>query len=35
MGPQEISTAKKGKDAEFIRKDDGDGVLGDARNFTN
>jgi hypothetical protein len=28
MGPQEISTAKKGKDAEFIRKNDGmEGIL--------
>jgi hypothetical protein len=35
VGPQGISTVKKGKNAKFIWKADGDGVLGYGRNLTD
>jgi hypothetical protein len=35
MGSQGISTAKKGKNAEFMKKTGGDAVLGYGRNLTD
>jgi hypothetical protein len=35
VGPQGICTVKKGENAEFIKKADGDGVLGYEKNLTD